>query len=93
MTADGALNALETEIRAMAQSVRREQTKSLGRSYEPHELVAVRAEISGPGVRAGIDLRGDGSLQAFSGRIRRAVIEQRDDEDAYSALRRVLASS
>jgi hypothetical protein len=48
---------------------------------------------SGPGVRGGIDLRGDGSLQAFSGRIRRAVIEPRDDEDAYSALRRVLSDA
>jgi len=91
-TLNGALDALETEIRAMAQTVRREQTKSIGRSYQPEELVAVRAEISGLGVRGGVDLRGDGSVQAYSGRIRRAVIEPREGEDSYSALRRVLGS-
>ena len=92
VTIDGALDALETEIRAMSQTVRKEAKNSLGRSYEPVELVAVRAEVSGPGVRGGVDLRGDGSVQAFSGRIRRAVIEPRDREDPYSALRRVLSS-
>jgi len=92
VTLDGALDALETEIRAMSQTVRKEARKSLGRDYEPVEIVAVRAEISGPGVRGGVDLRGDGSVQAFSGRIRRAVIEPGEDEDAYAALRRVLGS-
>ena len=92
VTVDGALDTLETEIRAMSQTVRKATTKSLGREYEPVELVAVRAEVSGPGVRGGIDLRGDGSVQAFSGRIRRAVIEPGEGEDAYSALRRELSS-
>ncbi len=92
VTLDGALDALETEVRAMAQTVRKETTKSLGREYQPAELVAVRAEVSGPGVRGGIDLRGDGSVEAFSGRVRRAVIEPREDEDSYAALRRVLGS-
>ncbi len=92
VTLDGALDALETEIRAMAQTVRKETTKSLGREYQPAELVAVRAEVSGPRVRGGVDLRGDGSVQAFTGRIRRAVIEPREDEDPYAALRRVLGN-
>ena len=91
-TLEGALDALETEIRAMAQTVRRTTTKSLGRDYSPDKLVAVRAEISGPGVRGGVDLRGDGSVEPFSGRIRRAVIEPVDDENPYEALRRVLIS-
>ena len=92
VTLDGALDALETEIRAMSQTVRRQTTKSLGREYEPAELVAVRAEVSGPGVRGGVDLRGDGSVQAFNGRIRRSVIEPGEGEDSYAALRRVLGS-
>jgi hypothetical protein len=91
-TLDGALDALETEIRAMSQTVRRQTTKSLGREYEPAELVAVRAEVSGPSVRGGVDLRGDGSVQAFNGRIRRSVIEPGEGEDPYAALRRVLDS-
>jgi hypothetical protein len=50
----------------------------------------VRGEIAGGGVHGGVDIRGDGSMEAFTGRWRRAVVARRPDESAYDALRRAL---
>jgi hypothetical protein len=55
--------------------------------------VAARGEIKGPkGLRAGIDVRGDGSAEAWTGRFGRKLVELKKKEDAYSALRRICAS-
>jgi hypothetical protein len=64
---------------------------SLMRRFEPEDLVTARLELRGPGVRAGVDVRGDGSAVAFTGRVRRNEIERRDRETAYDALRRAIA--
>lgn len=92
-TLDQALKLLEDELRADATVTRANQhdERGLGKNYAPAEQVAVRGELRGPGgLRAGIDVRGDGDAVAYTGTIRRRVIEPFPKEDAYAALRRQL---
>jgi hypothetical protein len=85
-----ALDALEVEARAFANTERRRATSALVRTYEPAEIVALRVEIRGPRLRAGVDVRGDGSAEAFTGRVQRRLVAQELGESPYDALRRVL---
>ena len=56
----------------------RSTENALGRTYAPDELVAARIELKGASRPAGIDVRGDGSLVAWTGRVRRTPLEGRD---------------
>jgi hypothetical protein len=88
---DAVLDALETETRVAANTQVPHVEHALGRSYEPAQQVAVRAEVRGPsGLRAGIDVRGDGSATAYTGVVRRRPVEPQDREDAWAALRRAV---
>ena len=91
---DAALFALEERLDMLGRPERRGSERGLSRSYAPVQQVAVRGEIAGPrGLRGGVDVRGDGSAEAWTGRIRRRLVEPRDGEDAYAALRRVMRQS
>ncbi len=94
-TLEEALTVLETRCRALSESSPRSAVTVYRRRYEPIQLVAARAALSGPqrlrpAIRGGVDVRGDGSAEAWTGRIRRRLIEPREGENAYAALRRVI---
>ena len=87
---DTALDLVEREGRALAAGPGRRTVSMRKREFTPQQQVAGRVELSGPGVRAGVDVRGNGDTEAWTGRVRRRVVEQEDRESPYAALRRVL---
>lgn len=83
--------ALDAIADAMGGAGRERSRQVLGRRYEPARQVAGRFELRGPGgVRGGIDVRGDGSAEAFRGRIRKVVVAAEHGETPLDALRRAL---
>lgn len=85
-----ALEALEARGRGMAEAPdTRAISAPMMRSFEPVQQVRARLELYGPGgLRAGVDVRGDGSAEAYTGRVRRKLIEPAREESAWEALRR-----
>jgi hypothetical protein len=90
---DDALTAVERIAGELADGAHaRPAGGFLIRRLDPVQQVVGRIELAGPGrMRAGVDVRGDGSSEAFLGRVRRTLIEQQGRETAFDALRRVLA--
>jgi hypothetical protein len=89
---ESALKALERDAHSIAANAEARPIDAKLRRFEPVEQVVARLELAGPGrLRAGIDVRGDGSSEAFMGRLRRRLIEQRQGESPEAALRRTLA--
>jgi len=88
-----ALDLVEREGRVLSAGPGRRAVELRARTFSPQQQVAGRVELAGPGVRAGIDVRGDGETEAWIGRVRRQVIEQEGRETPYDALRRVVAQS
>ncbi|MCW3039665.1 MAG: hypothetical protein JWM31_1570, partial [Solirubrobacterales bacterium] len=68
----------------------RGSTSVFRRELPPSAQVAARGEVRGSGVAAGIDVRGDGTAEAWTGRWRREVVARQPGEDAFAALARVL---
>lgn len=94
-----ALDELESRTRAAATARGRTGTVDLRfRRYEPGDQVTIRGELRGPGrwrpaVRAGLDVRGDGDVQAWTGGVRKEPVAAQDGESPYQALRRVVGQS
>lgn len=95
-TLEEAMNALEGRVAELETTVHRETVDLHVKRFEPIHQVAARAEVAGPRrlrptVRAGVDIRGDGSVEAYLGGTTRETLEQRKSESAVAALRRELA--
>jgi hypothetical protein len=88
-----ALAAVERHIAEIESTAHARATGGrLIRRFEPVQQVVGRVELRGPdGWRGGIDVRGDGSSEAYRGRLRRELIVLLDGETPADALRRVLA--
>ena len=90
---DAALDSLEWRARELSESVDAKVVDAKIRKFDPIQQVVGRLELSGPSrLRAGVDVRGDGSMESYTGRLRRKLIEQRGGESPFDALRRKLAS-
>jgi hypothetical protein len=90
-----ALDALEARARELARDAPLDAVDVKFKRFDPVVQVAARLELAGPErliprVRAGLDVRGDGSTEAYLGRITREVVKQDNGESAYRALRRAL---
>jgi hypothetical protein len=90
-----ALDALEARGAELARELQGRPVNAAYKRFDPREQVAARLELAGPerllpSARAGVDLRGDGSVEAYRGRLRRAAVARRGGESSYQALRRVL---
>lgn len=89
---DAAADALAAEVSALEKGASRDEIQFFSRRIEPAQQVVARLELAGPrGQRGGVDVRGDGTTEAFSGRLRRRLIERRRGESAAAALRRALS--
>jgi hypothetical protein len=87
--------ALERRLAELTPQVRREPVGVFKRRFDPVRQVVVRGEISGPGglwsgVHGGVDLRGDGSAESYTGRMRRTLVQLAPGESPYDGLLRSL---
>jgi hypothetical protein len=91
--ANQALAAVERHARELERTAHARATGGrLIRRFEPVQQVVGRVELRGPdGVHGGVDVRGDASSEAYTGRFRRTLVEQLAGESPTAALRRVLA--
>ena len=91
---DAALELIEERARTLAAGPGRAPVELRYKTFEPVQQVAHRIEISVPArprrLHAGVDVRGDGSIEAWTGKLRRRLVEREPGESVYAALRRTL---
>jgi hypothetical protein len=90
-----ALTELETRAGELARGEHPGAVDLKLAKYSPGQQVVGRLELSGPErrlarVHAGVDVRGDGSTEAYLGRVSRRPLEPGDNGSALDALRRAL---
>jgi hypothetical protein len=86
-----ALELIEQRARALSGGPGRAAVELRYKTFQPVQQVAHHIELRGPrGVSGGVDVRGDGSVEAWTGRLRRRLVPQEPGESAYAALRRTL---
>ena len=95
---DAALDALEARLAPLQGRSLRDTVDLRYREFAPVAQVAVRGEVAGPGrllaaVHGGVDLRGDGSAEAYTGRVRRSLVKPRKGESVFAALRRAITDT
>ena len=81
-TLPDAVDVLELRLTALGPEIRRRPVR------------AFRREIGrlAPRVQAGADVRGDGSIEVYRGKVRREVVELERGENEFDGLRRVLGA-
>jgi hypothetical protein len=88
-TLEAALAAVRARVEDLRPRAGRETAQVFRREIAPVAQVAARLELRGPGGplrarRGGIDVRGDGSVEAWAGRLGKRVLEGRDVVDALA---------
>jgi hypothetical protein len=95
-TLDEALEELETRAARLTLKPKRETIDVKVRQFSPEVQVAARLEVAGPGrflppKRGGVDVRGDGSVQAYVGGMRKRPLKAKGRTTPYEALRQALS--
>jgi hypothetical protein len=95
-TLDEALIAVAARLSGLRADAPRETVRAFAREYAPVQQVAARVELARGRLgrpRGGVDVRGDGSAEAWIGLVRKRLVEPGGGEDAVSALGRELAAT
>jgi hypothetical protein len=92
---DEALEEMKSRIETIAASEPLGKINAI-RDYEPETLIKARLEITGKGLvrppTAGVDVRGDNSLVAFSGGVSRKELDGHTAAQAVASMREALTS-
>ncbi|MFL5956866.1 MAG: hypothetical protein ACJ756_05405 [Solirubrobacterales bacterium] len=94
-TLDDALEELEARAARLTLRPRRETIDVKVRQFSPEAQVAARLEVAGPGrflpaKRGGVDVRGDGSVQAYVGGVRKRPLKAKGRTAPFEVLRQTL---
>ena len=98
-TVGDAIGIVRDEALRLSAGAHGRPVQSLARKMEPVELVVARVEVKVAGGRpwcgrrAGVDVRGDGSLEAYRGGLTRHVVDPLPGEDVFGAVHRALGGS